>query len=195
MEHLPFEIAIFLLELIKSCVHHTSSCDDEDSEDVQEEPQWWLKVGIDANLLGYKYVHDPTLFEPDGTLTHIAQAFSDSLVDVLIVCDHLTEHHSLKWATCEHQAEAENEQFNLWLPGLNYSLCWISKTTPANAMQKCICSLENASKQRLPPNISKKLEAFIAGFNSEGKGDVKINIAPTQADPVVTSKNSFHALP
>jgi hypothetical protein len=109
------------------------------------------KVGIDANLLGYKYVHDRSSFTPDGAVAHVARAFSDSRVDVHIVCDNPTERHPSKRATCDRQAEAEKRGIELIIARaqlqslLNVQDDSSQRVTDINARQKRIRSLENAS--------------------------------------------------
>jgi hypothetical protein len=101
---LPFEIVIFLLEKIAS---HVRDRDVRDAEEVpqQQLPPQCLKVGMDANFLGFKYANTRKLLEPDGAIWNmIAKAFSEKLIiDVIIICDHPTKRHSLKRASCERR--------------------------------------------------------------------------------------------
>ena len=48
---------------------------EDNSQEQQPQQRWQCKVRIDANLLGYKYVHDQSSFEPDVAIKCIAQAF------------------------------------------------------------------------------------------------------------------------
>lgn len=50
-------------------------------------------------------------------------------------------------------------------------------------LQKKIRGLENSLKRKLPPDFIQKLKSFVATYNLEGKGDISIEVAPTQADP------------
>jgi len=50
-------------------------------------------------------------------------------------------------------------------------------------IQKKIWTFENALKRSLPSDFAKKLEAFVAGYKSDGKGQISFETAHTQADP------------
>ena len=51
-------------------------------------------------------------------------------------------------------------------------------------MQKKMPSLESQLKwSQLPGDFSQKLQHFVAGYNNQNKGDINIEVAPTQADP------------
>ena len=112
-KHLPFEIVMFLLEQITSFVHSATNTREDNSHKQQQQQRQWLKVRINANLLGYEYIHDWSSFEPDVVIECIAQAFSDRFVDVHIVYDHPTNCHPSKQATCEYQANAEKWEIKL----------------------------------------------------------------------------------
>ena len=163
----------------QSCIQH------------QHQPrQRRLKGGIDANLLGYKYVHDRSPFAPDSAVAHVAQAFSDSLVDIHIICDHPTERHPSKRASCQRRANREKRAIQLITTRahlqslLNEQDASSEHATKINDAQKKLRSLENALKrQELPADFSQRLEEFVGSFESENKGNITMEVAPTQADP------------
>ena len=185
---LSFNLVVFLLEQIASFARR-SNLRDIDEEGQQQRSERRLKVAIDANLVGYKYVHDRSAFEPDGAVAHIAKAFADRHIDVVVFCDHPTERHPSKRASCKRQAEKERQQIDLLIARTQlHSLLSVQSdsadhTTSIHKLQKRIRKLENALKRRLPSNFCEKLQDFIAGYDSEGKGDISIKVAPTQADP------------
>ena len=75
-KQLPFKIVMFLLEQITSFVHSATNTREDKSHKQQQQQRWWLKVRIDANLLGYKYIHDQSSsFEPNVAIKCIAWAF------------------------------------------------------------------------------------------------------------------------
>ena len=191
-EQLSFNLVVFLLEQIRAASiqsqRHKRQLQQQQQEQIQ--PQRRLKLGIDANLLGYKYVHNRSSFQPDGAVAHIAKALSERLIDVVIVCDGNNRHHS-KRVSCKRRAEAEKQNIRLIIARaeLQSLLSTQDDTSPierANliaAMQKKIRGLENALKRQLPTDFDQKLKAFVDGYKSEEKGNITMEIAPTQADP------------
>jgi len=109
-EDLPFEIVHFLLEHIAARAHQ--HCD-RHSDDQQQQRRRRLKGAIDANLVGYKYIHDRSPFTPDGAVEHLSRAFSNALVDNRIICDHPTERHPSKRASCQRRAKLEKQAIEL----------------------------------------------------------------------------------
>jgi hypothetical protein len=90
---LSFKILILLLGHVAAWIH------DNDDDHQQPRPcqrRRRLKGAIHANLLGYKCIHDSSPFEPDGAVIQVARAFSESLIDIQIICDHPTECHPSK---------------------------------------------------------------------------------------------------
>jgi hypothetical protein len=85
---LPFKLLIPLLEQLATLSHN--------NDNDPQQPRRRLKGAIDANLFAYKYIHDRSSFEPDGAVIHVARAFSESFIDMHIVCDHPTERHPSK---------------------------------------------------------------------------------------------------
>ena len=58
--------------------------------------------------------------------------------------------------------------------------------TKINDAQKKLRSLENTLKRgQLPPDFSQRLEKFVQGYVSGDKGNITIEVAPTQADPCI----------
>ncbi len=49
---MAFDIVMFLLEQIATSIQHNNSIAAKDQEHQQEQPQHYLKIGIDASLIG-----------------------------------------------------------------------------------------------------------------------------------------------
>ena len=123
----------------------------KEEQQQQQPPPRCLKVGIDANLLGFKYVNTQKSLETDGAIWNIAKAFSALLIDLIIICDHPTKQHSSKRASCYHRGIAEKDTIELIVARSQLQSLLSDSTskrmTDINAMQKWIRSLENASKR------------------------------------------------
>ena len=137
------------------------------------------------------------MLEPDAAVFRIAQAFSSVYVDVKIVCDHPSKRHPSKRATCKRKGDAEKGDIKLVIArAVLHSLMTNGQDDGSSSeraasihdKQKEIRSLEKTSKRRLPSDFTTKLEKSIAGFNSEGKGEIEMEIAPTQADPCLAQR-------
>jgi hypothetical protein len=165
-----------LLEKIAGLVHDRDVRDAEEKQQGRPPPRR-LKVGIDANLLGFKYVNSKKSLEPDEAVWKIAKAFSEKLIDVVIICDHPTNRHSSKRASCRRRANAEKDAIKLIVAKaqLQSQLRFSNeKDTETRALQKQIQSLEKASKRQLPPTFAANLQDFVARYDSDGKGEVSI---------------------
>lgn len=111
-----------------------------------------------------------------------------------ILCDHPTERHPAKRASCQRRAVSEKNEIELVVKRnelqslLNTPDDTIEHGTKIAATQKKIVTLENALKrERLPADFSEKCGAFVSGHykNSDGKGALTFEVAPLQADPCV----------
>ena len=74
-----------------------------------------LKGAIDANLVGFKYVHDRSPFASDGAVAQMARTFSEALIDIHIICDNPTVRHPSKRASCQRRAKAQKDKIELVL--------------------------------------------------------------------------------
>jgi hypothetical protein len=150
-----------------------------------------LKLCLDANLLGYKYMSERSPFDPIAAVMHIATALSELLIDVVIISDHPTNRHPSKRASCKRKADAEKAAMRLIIARSQLQFLLSShdssqsneRAKRIDEMQKRIRSLENVLSRGLPSDFVPKLEEFVAGYKSEGKGDITIEVVPTQADP------------
>ena len=185
---MKFDLITFLLEQIIASVHHANSHAGNVQEVQQEQPQCRLKLGIDASLIGYKYVHDRSSLEADGAIICIATALSAGFIDVIIVLDG-DKHHPLKRASCEHKGEMEKASIGVIVARTQLqSLLNDHDNTSEDAkrvhdLQKKIWGLKNYLKRWLPSNFNQSLKDFVNGYDSEGKGDILIQTAPWQANP------------
>jgi hypothetical protein len=181
---LSFEIVILLLEQLVAILAH-------DNANVPQEPRRRLKVAIDANLLAHKYLHDRSPFQPDGAVINVARAFSESLIDVHIVCDHPTERHPSKRASCQRRAQYEKKKIQVItarakLQSMLGGSGNVENATTICEAQKKIKSLESAVKrQQLPSCFSSKLEDFVSTFSPGEEGVISFEKALTQADPTI----------
>lgn len=186
--HLPLNIVVSLLEQIRSTVNHANAPPANKQGQQLEQPRRRLKLGLDASLVGYKYVHDRSSLEPDGAIELIATALSRLLIDVVIVLDG-KERHPSKRATCKRKGDAEKQSIQLLVArSVLQSLLNDGDNSAEGAkkvydLQTKIRGLENSLKRKLPSNFNKNLQDFVNGYKSEGKGHISIEMAPFQADP------------
>ena len=148
------------------------------------------RVVIDANIIGYKYTHTRSPLTPDGAVQEIAKAFSRRRIDVHIICNHPTNCHHSKQASCQQRAKTEKQQIQLIaqrnrLQQLLYNPDdSVEHGSEINNLQKKISRLENAVKQeQLPPDFAHRCKAFVKSFDFQEKGKITFEIAPFQADP------------
>ena len=178
---LPFNLVTFLLEQYfgQSCI-----------QPQQQPRQRRLKGGIDANLVGYKHIHDRSPFAPDAAVGLVAETFSAALFDMHITADHPTKRHPSKRASCDRRAKREKTAIRLIITRAHLqSLLNVQDTSSEHAdkineAQKKLRGTENSLKrQQLPDDFSQRLQEFSGTFEPENRGSITMEVAPTQADP------------
>jgi 5'-3' exonuclease len=186
--HLPLNIVVFLLEQIRSTVNPTNAPPANELVPRLEQQRDRLKLGIDASLVGFKYVHDKSSLLPDRAIQIIGTALSRLLIDVVILLDG-KERHPSKRATCKRKGDAERDSIQLLVARSSLqSLLDDGENSAEGAkkvhdLQKKIRGLENSLKRKLPSNFDQNLQDFVDGYKPEGKGIISIETAPFQADP------------
>ena len=75
MGHLPLNIVVSLLEQIRSTVTRANAPPANEQGHRLEQQRQRLKLGLDASLVGYKYVHDKSSLQPDHAIEIISMAF------------------------------------------------------------------------------------------------------------------------
>lgn len=140
------------------------------------------KVTIDASLIGYKFLGN-SLHPSDGVLI-ICRALANRNIDVLIICDPPTRHHSKR---AHHQRVGKKEKDKLKL-----MLCRMELSRAGDDSDKIrrvtneIRKLEKGeSRAFLPLNFVARLQELASKFDAHGKGEIMVEIAPFQADPSI----------
>lgn len=146
------------------------------------------KVVIDANLVAYKHISNKSAIMPDGCVEIIARGFSENGIDVTIISDHPTKRHPSKRATCMRQGDKEKASIRrikarMELEALLNIPPESRDHEAVKKLQTKIRSNENIENRKLPPDFVEKLDAFVESYDSEGKGNITNEQAPTQADP------------
>jgi len=138
------------------------------------------KVTIDASLIGYKYLG--TSLHPSNGVHLICAALANRNIDVLIVCDPPTRHHSKR---AHHQRIGKKEAARLKLMLCRMELsCAGDDSENIRRITDEIRKLENGeSRAFLPANFVQRLQQLVSTHESQGKGGISIEIAPFQADP------------
>jgi hypothetical protein len=186
--HLPLNIVISLLEQIRSTVTRANAPPANEQGHRLEQQRQRLKLGLDASLVGYKYVHDKSSLQPDHAIEIIGTALSRLLIDVIIILDG-KERHPSKRATCKRKGDSERQSIQLLVARsslqslLNDGENSAEGAKKVHDLQTKIRGLENSLKRKLPSNFDKNLQDFVDGYKPEGKGHILIEKAPFQADP------------
>jgi 5'-3' exonuclease len=117
----------------------------------------------------------------------IAMALSSRHIDTVVVLDG-KERHCSKRATCERRANAEKDSIKLLVARtklhalLNDGDNTVEGSKRVHDLQRKIRGLENSLKRRLPSNFNESLKNLVDGYDSNGKGEISIIMAPYQAD-------------
>lgn len=139
-------------------------------------------VTMDASLLGYKQLG--TSLHPSDGVYLICNALANRSVDVIIVCDPPTRHHS-KRAHHQRVGRKEKDRLQLMLYRMELS-CAGDNPEEIQRITDEIRKLERAESQTcLPSNFLSRLKELVSKYESHGKGEIMINIAPFQADPSI----------
>lgn len=141
------------------------------------------KVTIDASLIAYKFL-GTTLHPSDGVFI-ISTALANRNIDVLIICDPPTRHHSKR---AHHQRVGKRESTKLRL-----MLCRIELSQSGDNLERMntisneIRKLEKAeSRISLPGDFGTRLHKLHQDYKHQaGKGQITIETAPFQADPSI----------
>jgi hypothetical protein len=140
------------------------------------------KVTIDASLIGYKYLG--TSLHPSNGVHIICTALANRNIDVLIVCDPPTRHHS-KRAYYQRVGKNEMERLKIMLCRMELS-CAGNDSEKIRQISDDIRKLEKGeSRTSLPANFVERLQELVSTYDSGGKGVMSVEIAPFQADPSI----------
>jgi hypothetical protein len=141
------------------------------------------KVTVDASLIAYK--HLGTSLHPSDSVFVISAALAKRNVDVYIICDPPTRHHSKR---AHHQRVGKKE-----ISKLQLMLCRMELSRSGGDLEKAQ-KLTNTIQERLekaesraslPSNFISKLEEAVSKYNTQGRGEISMDIAPFQADPSI----------
>jgi hypothetical protein len=140
------------------------------------------KVTVDASLLAYK--HLGTSLHPSDSVLIISTALANCKVDVFIICDPPTRHHSKR---AHHQRVGEKETSKLQLILCRMELSRLGgDLEKAQKLTNTIQKLEKAEgRTSLPSNFISKLEEAVSKYDTRGRGEISLDIAPFQADPSI----------
>jgi hypothetical protein len=139
-------------------------------------------VTIDASLIGYKYLG--TSLHPSDGVFFICSALANRNIDVLIMCDPPTRHHS-KRAHHQRVGKKEKDRLKLMLCRLELS-CAGDDAERIRQITDEIRKLEKGeSRSSLPANFVSRLHELVSKYESHGKGEITAEVAPFQADPSI----------
>ena len=136
------------------------------------------KVAIDANLVAYKHVGRKSPVMPDAAVAIIARSFSEKGIDVVIYCDHPTERHPSKRASCDRQSKREKAGIKLIKARMELRSVLSTQhleekdADSVDNLQKKIRSLENVQNRALPADFIEKVKGFVDNYNVEGGGNI-----------------------
>ena len=137
-------------------------------------------VTIDASLIGYKYLG--TSLHPSDGVYLICSALANRNIDVLIMCDPPTRHHS-KRAHHQRVGKKEKDKLKLMLCRLELS-CAGDDAGKIQQITDDIQKLEKGEcRSSLPADFVSRLQELVAKYESLGKGEITVEVAPFQADP------------
>ena len=139
-------------------------------------------VTIDASLIGYKYLG--TSLHPSDGVYLICSALANRNIDVLIMCDPPTRHHS-KRAHHQRVGKKEKDKLKLMLCRLELS-CAGDDAGKIQQITDDIQKLEKGEcRSSLPADFVSRLQELVAKYESLGKGEITVEVAPFQADPSI----------
>ena len=139
-------------------------------------------VTIDASLIGYKYLG--TSLHPSDGVHLICRALANRNIDVLIMCDPPTRHHS-KRAHHQRVGKKEKDRLKLMLLGLELS-CAGDDTEKIRQITDEIRKLEKGECQSsLPADFVSRIQELVSKYETHGKGEITVEVAPYQADPSI----------
>ena len=140
------------------------------------------KVTVDASLIAYK--HLGTSLHPSDSVFVISTLLASCNVDVNIICDPPTQHHSKR---AHHQRVGKKE-----ISKLQLILCRMELSRSGGDLERAqnftntIQRLEKAEcRASLPSNFISKLQEAVSKYNTRGRGEIYMDIAPFQADPSI----------
>ena len=140
------------------------------------------KVTMDASLIGYKFLG--TNLHPSNGVHLIATALAIRNIDVLIVCDPPTRHHS-KRAHQQRVGKKETERLKLMLLRIELSSVG-DDAEKIRYITNAIRKLEKMeSRSFLPENFIPRLEQLVSAYKSGEKGEITVETSPFQADPSI----------
>ena len=140
------------------------------------------KVTIDASLIAYKHI--ATSLHPSDSVFIISTTLAKRNVDVLIICDPPTRHHS-KRAHHQRVGKKEITKLQLMLCRMELSHSGNDSSNVGNITNR-IQRLEKAeSRATLPPDFMVKLEQLVSEYQCQGRGEISIEVSPFQADPSI----------
>jgi hypothetical protein len=145
------------------------------------------KVSIDASLVAYKYLN--TALDPWDGVWIISTALADRNIDVHVICDPPIRHHSKR---AHQQRVGKKAKSSLRLMVYRMELASL-RNDPKNddadmaaKISEKIRSLEKAEcRALLPPDFVARLQDKVRTYESQGYGDITIEVAPYQADPCI----------
>lgn len=141
------------------------------------------KVTIDASLIGYKYL--TSSLHPSDSVFLISRALAKRNIDVLIICDPPTRHHS-KRAHHQRVGRMERNKLQLMIRRIEL-LCSGDDAEKITTITRDIQKLEKADNRlSLPADFSTRLHILHNDYQPQlGKGEITIETAPFQADPSI----------
>lgn len=143
------------------------------------------KVTVDSSLIAYKFLE--TSLHPADGVSLICRALANRNIDVLIICDPPTRHHS-KRAHHQRVGKKEKARLQLMLSRMELSRTQSEEKQKIEQLTKEIRKLEKAEGRCfLPPNFMERLQLLVSQYASQGKGEITIAIAPFQADPSIAN--------
>ena len=140
------------------------------------------KVTIDASLIGFKFVGN-SLHPSDGVYT-ICHAMANRNIDVLIMCDPPTRHHS-KRAHYQRIGKREKDKLKLMLCRLQLSHAGDDSVNVQRITDEIRKLEKRESRAFLPANFVERLQELVSQYDNNGKGQIAVEIAPFQADPSI----------
>lgn len=143
------------------------------------------KVTVDSSLIAYKFL-ESSLHPSDG-VSLICRALANRNIDVLIICDPPTRHHS-KRAHHQRVGKKEKARLQLMLSRMELSHIQSNEKEKIEQLTNNIRKMEKAEGRCfLPSNFMERLQLLVSEHASQGKGEISIEVAPFQADPSIAN--------